>query len=822
MGSDPVPDAAESDPVAPIHPVLPNLEATAVDGQGMWRAWTRVFDKPESACLDLLDNCLDATLHNSNNDISFYGRVVMAPLEGTETGITITNNSFHEIKHLQEALTVYKSSKNSSDASFQQFDSVRKDAIGENGVGLKHGCATLSNCSFVLSRNQHMVEVGVIAKDLQSPSGVCLPTFSFEVSHPRDLLDICHSLKTEADEPMAAAISAVAAKELGHGDADDGIAKLATEIQSMFRGTFENDNHVFHLILCNLHHSKKVVIDIDAEGPPMNASRIFLDEIKTMLPEYYINIPSEGFDFIIDGVKTQFTYWQKRLVELTEFRINIPKNMPIEDMPDLGNWCDIGYNLRIYCGFDAQRLKKEKEGSGTSCKLYIYSRQAGRLIEKRTDARNMLHLHASGSDFMQGLTVIIADIEAELPLMPTKDGIAWSEQRDGEVHKSNLISWAGGIVSLYWNYHFKQIKDHGSTKTPKDLLARIVKSFANKNSQPDLEDNKIVPNLVHGDFSSFAGIKWRKRVAKHTGRLVIHKSPGRHGFHVRKGCDTAFEISSDCVNQIVAESNEEKRMKQEAQSAGKKRPARKKATPLRNSDYVSTSTDEFNEATKENEAGENKRPARRKARAAEHVPSLPGVDHPTPRVARMPSESDATDTLIGEKRKARSHATNYVDLLSSDSEEEADEDVIGIVTPAKGPARKKRTPKHGDDDDGDDDDMKQKLLEKDIQLKEEQLKTLKAEREARDSHKVVRQLLSQLDGFKKKKKPIGSWQSGDASDLQEQLRLVTEERDRYKSRMEELEVLAGGGLRKKRKRAERVEISTDSSTDDSLDRIETI
>ena len=832
MMSDPVPEEAESNPVAPAYPALPNLEVTAVDGQGMWRAWTRVFDKPESACLDLLDNCLDATLHSNNNNgddtSSFYGRVVMAPLEGTHTGITITNNSYHEIKGLEEALTVYKSSKN-SDASRAEKDSLRKDAIGENGVGLKHGCATLSNCSFVLTRNQHMVEVGVIAKSLQSPLGVYLPSFSLEVVQPRDLLDICHSLKTEANEQ----ITAVVAQELGGGNPEKGMEILATQVQSMFQGTFEEDDHVFHLILCNLHHSKKVVIDIDAEGPPLMASRIFLDEIKTMLPEYYINIPSQGFDFIIDGTKTLFTYWQKRLVELTEFRINIPKDKPIEEMLDLSNWCDTGYNLRIYCGFDAQRLKKEKEGSGTSCKLYIYSRQAGRLIEKQTDARSLLNLGASGSNFMQGLTVIIADIESELPLMPTKDGIAWSEQRDGEVHKSNLLAWAGGIVNLYWGYHFRQIQENDPNKIAKETMVRIIKSFVNT----DDSNGEIVPNLVDGDFSSFEGVKWRKRMAKHTDRLIISKANARHGFLVQKGKHTAFEITIDCIKRSVSKSTEEKRIKQEAQNGGKKRPARKKATPLRNADYVSTSTTAFDEATIKSEAGDKKRPTGKKARNADQVPSLPGVDHPSPRVARMPTEPDISVSLTEKKRKSRNNDTNYVELLSSDSDTESDEEVMGIVTPAKGPARKRRALKYGDDDDGDLDDIKQELLEKDIQLKEEQLKTLKAEREARDAkkkskdgEKLVRQLLSQLDKFRKKKKsPSRSWQSDDSSDLQEQLRLMTEERDMYKSQMEELEVLPGGGRRKKQKQsgqnATRVEVSTDSSTDASnepLDRIETI
>ena len=45
--------------------------------------------------------------------------------------------------------------------------------IGENGVGLKQGCATLSDLSFVLVKNgeEGFVELGIIAESLQLPEG---------------------------------------------------------------------------------------------------------------------------------------------------------------------------------------------------------------------------------------------------------------------------------------------------------------------------------------------------------------------------------------------------------------------------------------------------------------------------------------------------------------------------------------------------------------------------------------------------------------------------------------------------------------------------
>ena len=66
------------------------------------------------------------------------------------------NNSAKPICPLKEALEVYNSSK---------VDSGAGD-IGENGVGLKQGCTTLSDRSFVLTKNgsDGRVELGICAE----------------------------------------------------------------------------------------------------------------------------------------------------------------------------------------------------------------------------------------------------------------------------------------------------------------------------------------------------------------------------------------------------------------------------------------------------------------------------------------------------------------------------------------------------------------------------------------------------------------------------------------------------------------------------------
>ena len=203
-----------------------SLQFTRVDGKGLWRSWKRNFKNKLLALLDLIDNSLDASIitgntnrdkiHDDNDEMgengsrntrsNFVGRVHIYPddvgiehtvLPNTATssstiltaaaaandttttttatmptpsspssstnGLCIINNSFHPIRPLVQVLEVYNSSKIHSGAH----------DIGENGVGLKQGCATLSDLSFVLVKNgvEGFVELGIIAESLQMPEG---------------------------------------------------------------------------------------------------------------------------------------------------------------------------------------------------------------------------------------------------------------------------------------------------------------------------------------------------------------------------------------------------------------------------------------------------------------------------------------------------------------------------------------------------------------------------------------------------------------------------------------------------------------------------
>lgn len=139
---------------------------SGIDGTGLWRSWKRNFKTSLMAVMDLVDNALDASIPKvGEKNQNFIGRIHVFPdvyLTST-TGLCMVNNSTQKMRPLVEVLRVYDSSK---------IDSGAGD-IGENGVGLKQGCATLSDLSFILSKNggNDEIELGIIAKSLQKKEG---------------------------------------------------------------------------------------------------------------------------------------------------------------------------------------------------------------------------------------------------------------------------------------------------------------------------------------------------------------------------------------------------------------------------------------------------------------------------------------------------------------------------------------------------------------------------------------------------------------------------------------------------------------------------
>jgi hypothetical protein len=778
-------------------PVL-SLATTAVDGQGMWRAWTRVFERPESACLDLLDNCFDASLHQG-----FHGRVVMKCLQdevllaaSTSTsssgstsatmvssshsntvGISIINNSRNQIKDLEEALTVYKSSK--SQDSTQQQELV-KVAIGENGVGLKHGCATLSDTSIVITKNNKTVQFGIIAKALQSSKGVFLPSFSFHLRHDpanptykQELVDLVQDFVLFEDPRLGK----VLAKDLGFGNLEAAIENLAHLIRNMYRDEWAHDPFVFQLVLCKLHHSndgKPEIIVVD-DPNPISPAKAFLNSIKEILPQYYINVPSNAtFDLVIDGDFLDFIYWQKRLVELTEFKVNIPLHAPIEELPDL-DWVDTGYPISIYCGFDAQRVYKDHQecttpaghnenvkdsklrishNTSSNCMLYVYSREAGRLVAKWDDARHVLGLSTTGSGYMQGLTIIIDDRRSQLPLMPTKDGIAWSEHKGGQIHKKNMFAWAGAVAQCFWREHLKgSLEIKTKTNGGKDIMKKIILSFAEdqvervEQAVRGDDDNRTIVNMADSVFNHF-DIQWKKYVSKQ-GKLNIRRTP--HRLITVQGPDTLFRVDEARIQKIRAQAN-----------AVKAVARRKKAD---------ASIDANNH---DDDRSLNKAKKAAVGTLEEHELSLA--------------------ERVGGKRK-RKPSIRYLEYESDPGEH--DEDLLVEYTPhnrKKAATRKKVLAKKGGRMEESNIDSEQRWLEADIQLKQERLKVLKAERALEAEKEKVRKLEATLQRVKDKPVAVATAASlhraqhlsSENAKLREELDMMRAERERLASENKKL------------------------------------
>jgi hypothetical protein len=376
--------------------------------------------------LDLMDNAFDAacSTQQSQDDSSFQAHVHVYPdvnEDNAITGLVIFNNSPKHIKPMAQVLQVFCSSKGNA-----------SESIGENGVGLKQGCATLSDLSFSLSKNLGQYSLGILSKSLQRTNGCVLPSFSFP-SFPT-LQDF---KATFQDKPFEAACIA----KYGDGSLEEGIERLLSHYQRMIE--MEDRQFVFSVVLHHLKHNagaSSVVVTPEEEEEPdssddeaqqqqghkvdyaQNATGL-MDKLKEELPRQYIHISSD-LDVQVNGDKVVFSYWQRRMVELSSFQIEIDPKNPILNAEDWKQPAN-GYSLKIYCGFDPIRLN---QSSKSPASLFVYSRQSGRLILHAPDCRSMLGLNASGTDYSQGLTIIVDDYHGNLPLSPTKQDLAFGEE----------------------------------------------------------------------------------------------------------------------------------------------------------------------------------------------------------------------------------------------------------------------------------------------------------------------------------------------------------------------------------------------------------
>lgn len=347
-------------------------------------------------------------------------------------GFFIVNNCESRIKELKDVLTVFKSTKGSA-----------ADAIGENGVGVKQGCATLSDRSFILCRNKYEYSLGVVALELQKENGIYLPSFKFSWDPRNDgSLDvhIDYQLRTICREnnDFAAVV-----EKYGDGNLSIGILALLNHFLHISSGLWDiqSTDHVFSLIICELKHGNVLDYyesddensDDEFEVVKMTRKKLrterrvkkgFLSQIHEGLPRHYLHV-GHSFDVQVDGKVVSFSYWQRRLVEMSHFKLLISKkeikdNEEVENYNGLDLYEQHQYMLDIYCGFDAIRCADPE--SKKRATLVYHSRRAGRLIKEHEDARGELSLSAGGTTYCQGLTIVVDDKHGHFPLNPTKTG----------------------------------------------------------------------------------------------------------------------------------------------------------------------------------------------------------------------------------------------------------------------------------------------------------------------------------------------------------------------------------------------------------------
>lgn len=411
------------------------MTPSAVHGRGMWNNFLRSFADPLYALLDLFDNAVDATWSLQGKSQGKPKIKVDLDTIG-QKGIVIRNASGDPIPPMAQILEIFRSAKETN-----------RQAIGENGVGIKHACANLSDLSIVLTQTEESFAIGILMKDLQKDAP-CFPHVTFSKS--ADLSGGLESKCTKERDTWGEAIAMY-----GDGDQLEGIDRIQLHFNEMKNGAdWKNSSDVFTIILTKLRqkgHSNKQddlemdglyeIIDHEDEDDVGENSRHLLGQFEKKLPQLYIHINSIHVQ--VCGKSISMMYWEKRMAELTLFEVAVPQ-APETDASLKLTHADPPYihpTIRFWVGFDVCRP------SG-SAHLYYYSRQSGRLIKDMPDCRSFLSLSAGSTGFKQGLTIVVDDYNSTLPLNPTKQDLSFAFQEHGETHKTNLVFWMSGGYSI--------------------------------------------------------------------------------------------------------------------------------------------------------------------------------------------------------------------------------------------------------------------------------------------------------------------------------------------------------------------------------------
>ena len=501
----------------------------------MWRAWKRGFTSNVRAVKDLIDNAVDAAL-----DPNFIGRINIYPdiYQSTTTGICLQNNCAKRVAPLERVFVVYESSKVDSGA----------EAVGENGVGLKQACAALTDLSFVLvKRANNELSFGVIAESLQLRGGVRLPSFNLV-----DNGKLYQQLEAHLQEPDHIDVKKCIAR-YGAIEPNDppnfpvGMKRICMHFQDM--NSRYSGHDLFEVIMDRIRHQSSkddTSEQVDVHHEQKTRVHTLMRDIKEELPKTYLHIP-DNLHFRIGNDRLEFKHWPQRLVEFSSFTIKVSPTLGWNegDTFRANDERDDSYELRIFCGFDADRATFPD--SRKECTLHLHSRKSGRLICTDADSRTKLLLPASGSDYSQGLTIIMDDIKGKLPLNPTKQGVAFAEERRGRVHEENLYQLVGAVVHFYYKTHLKKFKG----KTQLNHKVCSFGDWANRHKQ--------LKSCHESDLTTY--------------RVTLKKSQRRirvDNFEVREGEDTQCLVAR---NETTTESSKGTKRKTPANTVAERSSA---------------------------------------------------------------------------------------------------------------------------------------------------------------------------------------------------------------------------------------------------------
>jgi len=234
-----------------------------------------------------------------------------------------------------------------------------------------------------------------------------------------------------------------------------------------------------------------------------------LEQIEEELPKRYLHI-AHAFDVQVSGRRVSFSYWQRRLVELTRNRLVVDTKNPVKAAKDIPHWKDVDtldkkihYVLDVYFGFDVIRCSDKTAKNHAT--LLWHSRRSGRLIKHHKDGRGEVKLDSGGSTYSQGLTIIVDNFDGGLPLNPTKQNFAFGERSHGFTHHSNLMAMLEAATKAYYNFHFD-----ASYKSKAILTSRVcsLKDKALDLVFDDLEAEAKIHSISDCDFTSFEDPAW--------------------------------------------------------------------------------------------------------------------------------------------------------------------------------------------------------------------------------------------------------------------------------------------------------------------------